>query len=73
MHGASCGEVDVNSLYHSPDNPPIEWTEEEQRLVPIEQRRFGPHFEKPCRNPDTIVCAARSCQAAYRCRWGAVA
>ena len=54
----------------SPATPPLEWTEEDQHLIPLERRRFGPHFEKPCRNPDTIVCAARSCQAAYSCRWG---
>ena len=49
--------------------PPLEWPEEDQHLIPIERRRFGPHFEKPCFNPDTIVCAARSCQQAYKCQW----
>lgn len=57
--------------HHPPPAPkPLEWPEEEQYLVPIDRRRFGPHFEKPCFNPDTIVCAARSCQQAYKCRWG---
>jgi hypothetical protein len=42
----------------------------DQQLAPIEKRRFGPAFEKPCRNPNTIICTARSCQIAYRCRWG---
>lgn len=52
----------------------LEWTLDEQAMVPLEQRRFGPHFEKPCRNPETIICAARPCQMAYACRhkiiWG---
>lgn len=50
-------------------NAPLEWPPDEQWLVPLEQRQFGPHFEKPCRNPDTIICAARSCQATYSCRY----
>ena len=52
-----------------PTPPPLEWPEEDQHLIPIERRRFGPHFEKPCANPDTIVCAARSCQQAYKCQY----
>jgi hypothetical protein len=51
------------------EHKPLKWTPEKQAMVPIEQRRFGPHFEKPCRNPDTIVCAAPECQARYACRW----
>lgn len=38
--------------------------------IPISERRFGPHFEKPCRNGDTIICAAPECQAAYTCCYG---
>ena len=49
--------------------PPLEWPEEDQHLIPIERRRFGPHFEKPCANPDTIVCALSRCQAVYKCQW----
>lgn len=53
-----------------PTAPPLEWPEEDQHLVPFDRRRFGPYFEKPCFNPDTIVCAARSCQQVYKCRYG---
>ena len=32
-------------------------------------RRFGPHFAKPCRNPDTIICAIESCRIHEKCQW----
>lgn len=32
-------------------------------------RRFGPHFKKPCRNPDTIICAIQRCRVHDRCQW----
>jgi hypothetical protein len=33
-------------------------------------RRFGPAFEKPCRIPQTIICAIKRCQIADRCQLG---
>lgn len=32
-------------------------------------RRFGPHFERPCRNPDTIICAIEHCRINEKCQW----
>jgi hypothetical protein len=49
--------------------PAFEWTPEDQALVPLDHRRFGPCFEKPCRNPDAMICARPSCQAVYSFRW----
>lgn len=48
---------------------PLEWPPSDQAIVPHEDRRFGPHFEKKCNNPDTIICAARSCQQVYKCMY----
>ena len=33
----------------------------------IVRRRFGPSFEKPCRNPDVVECAELKCQVANEC------
>jgi hypothetical protein len=46
---------------------------EPEQIVPVESRRFGPSFEKPCRNRDTIICTIKRCREAYTCKWrGAV-
>ena len=34
----------------------------------IVSRRFGPGYDKPCRNPNMIECAMPECQYANRCR-----
>lgn len=36
----------------------------------IFSRRFGPKFEKPCKNQGTIGCALYKCQAANECQSG---
>jgi hypothetical protein len=34
----------------------------------IVSRRFGPKFEKPCKNQGTVGCALYKCQAANECQ-----
>ena len=35
----------------------------------ILNRRFGPHFERPYRKPDTIICAIHRCRIHEKCQW----
>src|ERR1700732_674913 len=39
------------------------------QTIPFDKRRFGPAFEKPCRNRATIICVAEKCRIAYACQW----
>ncbi len=40
-----------------------------EQTVPLEKRKLGPAFEKPCRNRATIICVAEKCRIAYACQW----
>ena len=39
-------------------------------LVRVANRRFGPAFEKRCRDPDAIICASPDCRFNDECQIG---